>query len=161
MAATNSDENTNLMSLSKEFFGVLANQSLEDKKSNVLQLYMLIFRFSVEKLKVFIKQDSYMIMLCQYIKNSQFKRMHSRKVLAKNDLAYYKALENMINHSSKRDIIFDMMSKIVIPPFYEIADGQLSFDKLYSHNVSLDIKINDAAQQDQEEEEENWSHELL
>ena len=53
--------------------------------------------------------------------------MHSRKVLAKNDMAYYRALENMINHSSKKDIIFDLMPRIVLPPYYEIMKQNLSF----------------------------------
>ena len=79
------------------FFGLLENEDLETKKDRVLLTYKLIFRFSNEKLIIFIKDDSFLALLLNYIRETQRQRFHQRSVLRKNVNAYYRAIENMIN----------------------------------------------------------------
>ena len=92
-----------------DFFGILKDHDLESKTDRVLQLYKLIFRFSIEKLIHYIKDHSYLLILVQYLKLTNFQRMHSRQVLNKNCLAYYRAVENMINFSQQREFMIQLM----------------------------------------------------
>jgi hypothetical protein len=52
------------------FFGFLENEDLDTKKDRVLQTYKLIFRFSIEKLILFIKDDSFLAILLHYIRET-------------------------------------------------------------------------------------------
>ena len=72
------------------------------KKSLALETYKLIFRFSIEKLTKFLEDESFILLFLQYIKESQLKRIHQRQVLNKNQAAYYRAIENMVNFSEKK-----------------------------------------------------------
>lgn len=92
--------------VSHDFFHILNNVSLDERKSRTLETYKLIFRFSIEKLTNFLIQDSFLLLLLQYLKESQMQRIHERTVLAKNKAAYYRALENMFNFSDKNSQVF-------------------------------------------------------
>lgn len=68
-------------------------------------IYKLIFRFSIEKLTNYLKNDMFLAILFQYLKDTNFSRIHERHVLQKNKTAYYRALENMLNLGEKQDQI--------------------------------------------------------
>ena len=80
-----------------DFFGVLKGLDLNEKKINVLDTYKLIFRFSICKLIDYLSRPELLIMTVQYLQDTQMDRVHRRKVLAKNQKAYYRALENLLN----------------------------------------------------------------
>ena len=80
-----------------DFFGVLKGFDLNEKKINVLDTYKLIFRFSICKLIDYLSRPELLIMTVQYLQDTQMDRVHRRKVLAKNQKAYYRALENLLN----------------------------------------------------------------
>ena len=80
-----------------DFFGVLKGLDLKEKKINVLDTYKLIFRFSICKLIDYLSRPELLIMTVQYLQDTQMDRVHRRKVLAKNQKAYYRALENLLN----------------------------------------------------------------
>ena len=84
-----------------DFHGLLADLRLEEKKEKVLQIYKLIFRFSIDKLIYYIKDDFFLILFLYYFQDTQMKRAHQREVLKKNSKAYYRAVENIINLSDK------------------------------------------------------------
>ena len=50
-----------------DFFGLLGGMEIDDKKDSVLQTYKLIFRFSIEKLLNYLRDDSFLVILLQYI----------------------------------------------------------------------------------------------
>jgi len=58
------------------FFGFLGQSSLEAKKESVLETYKLIFRFSIEKLLNYLSNDSFLVVLLSYIKDSHLERFH-------------------------------------------------------------------------------------
>lgn len=87
--------------VTNDFFQTMKKLSVEDRKSKALDIYKLIFRFSIEKLTNFLVQESFLMILYQYTKETQMKRIHQRSVLEKNMAAYYRALENMFNFSEK------------------------------------------------------------
>ena len=80
-----------------DFFGVLKGLDLNEKKINVLDTYKLICRFSICKLIDYLSRPELLIMTVQYLQDTQMDRVHRRKVLAKNQKAYYRALENLLN----------------------------------------------------------------
>ena len=45
------------------FFGLLKDETLEEKKTKVLMIYKLIFRFSIEKLADYLKNDMFITIL--------------------------------------------------------------------------------------------------
>jgi hypothetical protein len=53
--------------VSHDYFHVLTNENLEDRKSLALETYKLIFRFSIEKLTNFLTQDPFLLILQQYL----------------------------------------------------------------------------------------------
>ena len=75
---------------------------LDTKKTLALDTYKLIFRFSIEKLTQDLEDDSFVTMFLQYLFETQSRRINERKVLVKNEGAYYRATENMLNFSSKQ-----------------------------------------------------------
>ena len=95
--------------VSHDYFHTLRNVSLEDRKSRTLETYKLIFRFSIEKLTKFLAEDSFLLILLQYLKESKMQRIHQRTVLAKNKAAYYRALENMFNFSEKNQQVYNII----------------------------------------------------
>ena len=84
-----------------DFHGLFRGQDLEDKTNEVMKIYKLIFRFSIDKLSNYLKDDSFLIIIMQYLKDTQLQRFHQRNVLQKNLGAYYRSIENMINFSEK------------------------------------------------------------
>jgi hypothetical protein len=65
-------------------------------------IYKLIFRFSIEKLTDYLKNDMFIIILFQYIQSTKLRRIHERQVLQKNKKGYYLAFENLLNLSEKK-----------------------------------------------------------
>jgi hypothetical protein len=59
-----------------DYFGILKDMNLETKKQKALDTYKLIFRFSIEKLTKFLEDDSFILILMQYIKETQLQRVH-------------------------------------------------------------------------------------
>jgi hypothetical protein len=43
-----------------------------------LATYMLIFRFSIEKLTHYLSNDPFLLMLCEYLKKTRLERVHRR-----------------------------------------------------------------------------------
>jgi hypothetical protein len=86
-------------SQTKNFFNLLGDKSVEEKKDSVLEIYKLIFRFSIEKLLKILDNDAFLIIILSYIKDSRMERFHQRPVLQKNLGAYYRCIENMLNFS--------------------------------------------------------------
>jgi hypothetical protein len=89
-----------------DFFGIMVLKDIESKKAQVLMIYKLIFRFSIEKLTNYLKNNMFLIILLQYLKDTNFSRIHKRQVLQKNKTAYYRAIENMLNLGEKQEQIF-------------------------------------------------------
>ena len=92
-----------------DFFGVLVGENIDAKKAQVLMIYKLIFRFSIEKLTNYLKNDMFLAILFQYLQDTKFSRIHERQVLQKNKTAYYRALENMLNLGEKQDQIIQTL----------------------------------------------------
>ena len=53
----------NLSNDDGDFFGYLEGMDIEEKKSSVLETYKLIFRFSIEKLINYIKDNTFIIII--------------------------------------------------------------------------------------------------
>ena len=73
----------------------------EQQKALVLDTYKLIFRFSIQKLIKYLGDFHFLQLLLQYLKSTQMERAHTRLVMEKNHVAYYRVAENLINLSSK------------------------------------------------------------
>ena len=98
-----------LFHISNDFFGYLKGMDLNEKKSLVLDDYKLIFRFSIGKLMNYISEDTFLLILMQYLNKTQMHRIHQRKVLQKNSSAYYRAVENLLNFSDKSDHLLNII----------------------------------------------------
>jgi hypothetical protein len=94
----------------RNFFGNLAGSDLEEKKQSVLEMYKLIFRFSIEKLLNYLCKDTFIVMLLSYVKDTSLERFHQRPVLMKNVGAYYRSIENMINYSERKEMILKVFT---------------------------------------------------
>ena len=46
-----------------DFHGLFKDMDLEDKKNEVMKIYKLIFRFSIEKLSTYLKDDSFFLIV--------------------------------------------------------------------------------------------------
>ena len=62
--------NSDGLSNTNNFFGLLGTKNIEEKKESVLETYKLIFRFSIEKLLKYLSNDSFLIILLSYIQDS-------------------------------------------------------------------------------------------
>ena len=87
----------------------MVKKDIESKKAQVLMIYKLIFRFSIEKLTNYLKNDMFLIILLQYLKDTNFCRIHERQVLQKNKTAYYRAIENILNFGEKQEQILQTL----------------------------------------------------
>lgn len=67
-----------------------------------MQIYKLIFRFSIERLIDYLAKDVFLVTLLSYVQSTQLERFHQRSVLNKQITAYYRATENLLNLTSKR-----------------------------------------------------------
>jgi hypothetical protein len=67
-----------------DFFGILSDKSPEERKEVVLDIYKLIFRFSIQKLIKYLDDFRILQLLVQYMKTTQMERAHTRLVLQKN-----------------------------------------------------------------------------
>ena len=47
--------------VTNDYFGILKDKDLEEKKSMALETYKLIFRFSIEKLTKFLEDESFIM----------------------------------------------------------------------------------------------------
>jgi hypothetical protein len=52
------------------FFNLLGDMDVQAKKNSVLQTYKLIYRFSIEKLLNYLRNDSFLVILVHYIKDT-------------------------------------------------------------------------------------------
>lgn len=95
--------------ITNDFFGIFKAMDLDSKKTLALETYKLIFRFSIEKLIVNLEDDSFITVFLQYLFETQLRRINEREVLLKNHGAYYRAIENMLNFSSKQRQIFKIL----------------------------------------------------
>ena len=94
--------------ISNDFFGVFQDQDLNSMKLKVLDVYKLIFRFSIGKLVDYLGKPELMIMILQYLQDTQMERVHTRSVLAKNKDAYYRAMENIMNEGALKEQVVDV-----------------------------------------------------
>lgn len=62
--------------LTQDFFGHLKNRSLDNKKMKTLEIYRLIVRFSIEKVRVVSDTEVFQIIVLQYIKSTRLDRIH-------------------------------------------------------------------------------------
>lgn len=91
--------------ISDDFFGVFKSLNLNQKKILVLDIYKLMFRFSVGKLIKYLSKPEFLVVILQYLQETRMERIHQRHVLAKNEGAYYRAIENFLNLSSLKERI--------------------------------------------------------
>ena len=89
-----------------DFLGFLKGKTFEEKKAEIINLYRYFFRFSFEKVNEFIDRPIMKVMILEYLRQTQMKRVHQRKTLCKNVNAYYRAMENIINISQLKEISF-------------------------------------------------------
>jgi hypothetical protein len=75
----------------------------------ILEIYKFVFRFSISKLIFNIEDELFLTVLFQYLKETRMERIHMRQVLLKNSSAYYRALENILNHSTKHEKMYQMV----------------------------------------------------
>ena len=61
---------------SNDFLGLFAGKDLEQSKDEVMGIYKLIFRFSIDKLLNYLRDDGFLIMMLQYVKDTQMQRFH-------------------------------------------------------------------------------------
>mgnify|MGYP006952861190 FL=1 len=91
--------------LTQDFFGHLKNRSLEYKKMKTLEIYRLIVRFSIEKVREVSDTEVFQIIVLQYIKSTRLERLHQKDVLLKYNSNYYRAIENIVNCSQLKETI--------------------------------------------------------
>jgi hypothetical protein len=102
--------------VTNDYFGILANVSLEEMEHMALSTYMLIFRFSIEKLTHYLSHDPFLMLVCEYLKKTRMERVHKRQVLVKNHVAYYRTVENMCNLSEKSSQVIALIQSCVLSP---------------------------------------------
>lgn len=113
------------------FFGVVATEDLERKKTIVLDTYKLIFRFSIQKLIKYLDDFCFLQLVLQYLKSTQMQRAHTRQVMYKNHVAYYRVVENLINLSSRSHQMHSMMNIILQKNQMEkTSEGHVCLNKL-------------------------------
>ena len=96
---------------SEDFYGELKEVNFASKKRQVMDIYKLFFRFSVEKLFFFVDQLDLIIILIQYIMETNMKRCHHMMSLKLNTTCYYRAAENLINESKFSQRVMEVMKK--------------------------------------------------
>lgn len=134
---------------SNDFFGLLKDVAYVQKKVEVIENYKLLFRFSLDRLQEFISQETFMVLLLQYISDTQMQRIHSRSVLLKHKPAYYMAFENIINFSSKHMIAKSVLDNDWTNLAYQNGQkpldykrGDISLDNLKELNDAKNIQVN-------------------
>ena len=100
--------------------GLYKSSSLDAKKLGILEIYRYFFRFSIERLKNFIDNPIFIVITLQYLKESKMSRVLQRKTLRKNDAAYYRAIENMINLSQYKHQIFNLLPTFINHDMFQI-----------------------------------------
>ena len=53
-----------------DFFGFYTGQESDEKNESVLEIYKLIFRFSIERLITYLSEDTFLVILLSYIRSS-------------------------------------------------------------------------------------------
>ncbi len=59
----NDKKENKILKATNNFFGIFSTQSLQDKNNVVLETYKLIFRFSIDRLLLFLKKDDFIIII--------------------------------------------------------------------------------------------------
>lgn len=120
--------------LTQDFFGYLKNRSLDYKKMKTLEIYRLIVRFSIEKVRLVSDTEVFQIIILQYIKSSKLSRIHQKDVLKKYESNYYRAIENIVNCSSIRNVVSEKVVQTFDEAMYDIVKSgtefKVSFKKL-------------------------------
>jgi hypothetical protein len=75
----------------------------------ILEIYKFVYRFSITKLIMNIENDLFLTVFFQYLKETKMQRIHQRQVLNKNANAYYRAVENIINHSHMSEKLISLI----------------------------------------------------
>ena len=113
----------------------------------ILEIYKFVFRFSISKLISNIEDEVFLTVLFQYIKETKMRQIHQRQVLNKNASAYYRALENIMNHSGKSAKMLEIIKSKSMEQdpksFGFNANSQVCFEKLYKFNTFLNLAIID------------------
>ena len=91
--------------ISNDFLGHLKDLNAEAKKVKVLDIYRFLYRFSLEKVRLFIDNPSFMIICLSYFMDTKMLRIHQRQILARNADKYYRVFENLINTSRLQNVI--------------------------------------------------------
>ena len=114
----------------EDFYGLLESKSIAEKKLIVTKIFRLFFRFSLEKLVFFCEDLEFMLVLLQYILDTELSRVHLKDSLAPNATCYYRAVENLINESEYKHHLIDIIRS---SPCFE----KLNI-KLVHHNTGRD-----------------------
>lgn len=129
-----------------DFFGIIDEPKIETKKTMILEIYKFVFRFSISKLIANIEDELFLTIFFQYIKETKMQRIHQRQVLNKNASAYYRALENIVNHSGKCAKLTELLKSKTMeqdPKSFSFSNNHISLDKLYKFNTFLNLAIID------------------
>ena len=110
LISTSESETYSVYQFSNDFFGVLKDLDINQKKIYVLDIYKLMFRFSVGKLIKYLAKPEFLCVILQYLQETQMRRIHMREVLARNQTAYYRAMENFLNLSSISNRVWNHFS---------------------------------------------------
>ena len=62
--------------INKHFLGYLKNKPVEIKKMRVLEIYRYLYRFSFFRTQKMIDNPVFIMLIYQYIKSTQLKRIH-------------------------------------------------------------------------------------
>ena len=132
--------------LTQDFFGHLKNRSLEYKKMKTLEIYRLIVRFSIEKVRVVSDTEVFQIIVLQYIKSTRLERLHQKDVLLKYNSNYYRAIENIVNCSQPKKVISDKVINTFDEEMFDINEGTesvVSFRKLQDENIRRQVQLDE------------------
>ena len=92
--------------LTPNFYGAIDEMSHKINKLRTLEIYRYFYRFSIDKLIEQINDPMFMIMIAKYICDDKMKRIHQREVFQTCIPNYYRALENLINKSKYKNLVF-------------------------------------------------------
>ena len=91
-------------------------------------------KFKVKKLNVALADDAFSAAIFVYIQQTKLKRIHERKQLRTVPVAYFKALENILNQSPFKSQYADLIPIVFQQNEYEIDSktGYISFSFHYT-----------------------------
>ena len=99
-----------------------------------MSIYNYFFRFAQVKMQQFVEEPLLMLFTVKYITDTELVRIHSREILSKNDEAYYRAIENMINLTPYKNQCIHLIKEFLPETKYTIEKDQICFKRLESFN---------------------------